>query len=63
MTDLTAIMRKHRILRISDNSPQQDGSSFSVFLKGDAMGTGKTVGEALDCALRTREAQNTRRAA
>lgn len=61
--DLTAYMRTNGILRISDSSPRQDGSSFAVRLTGDILGTGLTVGDALNSALQTRAARNTERKA
>lgn len=62
--DLTAAFRKHGILRISDTSGGKS-ASFAVYISGDIVGTGKTIGDALNSALRTRELQNTseRRAA
>lgn len=56
--DLTAAFRKHGILKIADVSPKRDQSSFAVYIVGDIVGTGKTVGDALDCALRTRDLQH-----
>lgn len=39
--DLTSFMREQGILRIA-----QLGDNFSVYITGDRMGCGKTVGEA-----------------
>ena len=49
---LTDIMRRDGILRIADN-----GMGFTVYLRGDVLGTGRTVGEAFDSALRQRAAR------
>jgi hypothetical protein len=39
--DLTSFMRRNGVLRIA-----QLGDNFSVYITGDRMGCGKTVGEA-----------------
>jgi hypothetical protein len=56
--DLTGIMRRDGILRIADN-----GGGFSVYMRGDILGTGKDVGEAYRNALRQRNARAVRVAA
>lgn len=56
--DLSAFMRNEGILRISDN-----GAGFSVYMRGDILGTGVTVGEAYENAARQRDLQQPRRAA
>jgi len=61
--DLTELMRRNGILRISDTSPRGDGSSWAVYLKGNICGTGLTVGDAYQAALDTRALQNMRKAA
>lgn len=50
--NLTRIMQREGILRICHT----DGS-FAVWMRGDILGTGKTVGEAYQSALRTKAAQ------
>jgi hypothetical protein len=47
--DLSRFMRENRVIRISDN-----GAGFSVYMRGDILGTGETVGEAFDNAARQR---------
>jgi hypothetical protein len=59
MTDLTAIMERDGILRIA----RFPNGGFSVALEGNIIGTGKTVGEAYQCALRDRAAQSRKLAA
>lgn len=44
--DLTSFMRRHGVIRISDN-----GAGFSVYMRGDILGTGPTVGDAFDNAV------------
>lgn len=56
--DLTAIFKREGILRIADN-----GAGYSVYMRGDILGTGKTVGEAYENALRQRNAAAVRVAA
>ena len=56
--NLTRIMQRDGILRISHT-----GGGFSVYMRGDILGTGKTVGEAYQCALRTKAAQADRQVA
>lgn len=51
--DLTRIMRDEGILRICNTD-----IGFSVALKGNAWGSGKTVGEAYNDALRHRAKLN-----
>lgn len=56
--DLTAFMKREGILRISDN-----GAGFSVYMRGDILGTGPTVGEAYENAAFQRDRQAPRKAA
>lgn len=56
--DLSAFMRKENILRISDN-----GAGFSVYMRGDILGTGETVGEAFTNAARQRDVRSPRKVA
>lgn len=57
--DLTGIMRREGILRIA----RFRAGGFSVAMEGDILGTGKTVGEAYENALRQRNAAAVRVAA
>ena len=56
--NLTAIMERDEILRIAHT-----GGGFSVYMRGDILGTGKTVGEAYQSALNTKAAQAVRQVA
>lgn len=56
--NLTRIMRKEGILRVSCTE-----HGFSVYMRGDILGTGSSVGEAYQSAMRQRDAVEVRRAA
>lgn len=56
--DLTAFMKREQIIRISDN-----GGGFSVFMRGDILGTGETVGDAYENARSQRDNLQERKAA
>jgi len=51
-------MERDEILRIAHT-----GGGFSVYMRGDILGTGKTVGEAYQSALNTKAAQAVRQVA
>lgn len=55
---LTWLMKEQGILRIAHT-----GGGFSVYMRGDILGTGKTVGEAYQCALNAKAAQAVRQVA
>lgn len=57
--DLTGIMRREGIINIH----MDPSGYFQLRMRGDILGTGKTVGEAYQCALADRNAQAVRVAA